>query len=120
MGLYDAVTNVGVRSHYKATLLGLPLLRKSRTRGLIVNSNSAACLMYALNVPYGMGKCAIDMARVNSGVITTSSTTTTRTTKQKDCTDAFKEDCALWANKNYCVTSAAFMAINCKQSCGTC
>ena len=58
--MYDAVTNVGVRSHYKATLLGLPLLRKSRTRGLIVNSNSAACLMYALNVPYGMGKCAID------------------------------------------------------------
>ena len=68
----------------------------------------------------GAGKCAIDMARVNSGVVTTSSTTTTRTTKQKDCTDAFKEDCALWANKNYCVTSAAFMAINCKQSCGTC
>lgn len=38
--LYDAVHNVGVRSHYKATLLALPMLRKAKSRGLIVNTNS--------------------------------------------------------------------------------
>jgi hypothetical protein len=49
-----------VRSHYKATLLALPLLRQASTgRGLIVNTNSAACLLYAINIPYGMGKCAV-------------------------------------------------------------
>ena len=60
MGLYDAVNQVGVRSHYKATLLALPMLRKAAGRGLIVNTNSLGCLIYAINVPYGMGKCAVD------------------------------------------------------------
>eukprot|EP00729_Bicosta_minor_P003533 gene3533-10120_t len=58
--LYDAVHNVGVRSHYKATLLALPMLRKAKSRGLIVNTNSLGCLLYAINVPYGIGKCAVD------------------------------------------------------------
>ena len=57
MGLYDAVNSVGVRSHYKATLLALPMLRKASGRGLIVNTNSAGCLFYLLNVPYGIGEC---------------------------------------------------------------
>lgn len=61
--LFDAVHSVGVRSHYKATLLALPMLRRTASktghRGLIVNTNSGGCLFYVLNVPYGMGKCAV-------------------------------------------------------------
>ena len=38
----------------------MPLLQHARGRGLIVNSNSVGCLLYILNTPYGMGKCAID------------------------------------------------------------
>jgi len=59
MRLFDEVFQVGVRSHYKATLLAVPLMKKNR-RGLIVNTNSGACIIYAINVPYGMGKCSID------------------------------------------------------------
>lgn len=66
MGLYDAVHQVGVRSHYKATLLALPLLRQATGRGLIVNTNSLGCLIYGINVPYGIGKCAID--KMSSGM----------------------------------------------------
>lgn len=59
IGLFDAVHNVGVRSHYKAVLLAIPLLRQAE-RGLIVNTNSPGCLLYAVAVSYGMGKCAVD------------------------------------------------------------
>ena len=47
MGLFDAVHSVGVRSHYKATLLAMPMLRRQAAggRGLIVNTNSAGCLV---------------------------------------------------------------------------
>jgi NADP-dependent 3-hydroxy acid dehydrogenase YdfG len=66
MQLFDAVFDVGVRSHYKATVLAVPMMQK-RGRGLIVNSNSPGCVMYAINVAYGMGKCAIDkMSSVRS------------------------------------------------------
>eukprot|EP00037_Helgoeca_nana_P034933 m.423328 g.423328 ORF g.423328 m.423328 type:complete len:411 (-) comp40859_c0_seq1:163-1395(-) len=60
MGLYDAVHTVGVRSHFKATILAMPLLKRALNRGLIVNTNSPGCLLYTFNVPYGMGKCAVD------------------------------------------------------------
>lgn len=59
MRLFDEVYQVGVRSHYKATMLAVPLMQK-RKRGLIVNTNSPGCFLYAFNVPYGMGKCSID------------------------------------------------------------
>lgn len=59
MRLFDEVHKVGVRSHYKASVLAVRLMRIRRT-GLIVNVNSPGCAVYALNVPYGMGKCAID------------------------------------------------------------
>ena len=59
MGLYDAVHAVGVRSHYKAVLLAMPLLKKAE-RGLIVNTNSPGCLVYSICVAYGMGKCSVD------------------------------------------------------------
>ena len=48
MGLYDAVHTVGVRSHYLATSLAVPLLRRAEGRGLVVNTNSAGCLLYVV------------------------------------------------------------------------
>lgn len=59
MQLFDEVHNVGVRSHYLATRLAIPIMLK-HGRGLIVNTNSPGCLTYAFNVPYGMGKCSVD------------------------------------------------------------
>ncbi|CAE8696512.1 unnamed protein product [Polarella glacialis] len=59
MQLFDEVFQVGVRSHYKAATLAVPMMQK-RKKGLIVNTNSLGCVLYAANVPYGMGKCAID------------------------------------------------------------
>ena len=68
MGLFDAVHSVGVRAHYLATVLAVPLLRQSARRALIVNTNSGGCLFYIFNVPYGMGKCAVD--KMTAGMAT--------------------------------------------------
>eukprot|EP00035_Acanthoeca_spectabilis_P028838 m.472303 g.472303 ORF g.472303 m.472303 type:complete len:387 (-) comp32452_c0_seq1:50-1210(-) len=58
--LFDAVHAVGVRSHFAATTFAMPLLAQASDRGLVVNTNSPGCLLYTLNVAYGMGKCAVD------------------------------------------------------------
>lgn len=58
--LYDAVHDVGVRSHFKSSVLATRVMRKQNKGGLIVNTNSPGCLLYGINVAYGMGKCAVD------------------------------------------------------------
>ena len=58
-----------VRSHYKATTLAIPMMMRSapagggggggggrRGGGLVVNTNSPGCLVYGVNVAYGMGE----------------------------------------------------------------
>ena len=59
LALFDEVFTVGVRAHYRATALAVPLMQRAG-RGLVVNSNSPGCVWYGVNVPYGAGKCAID------------------------------------------------------------
>eukprot|EP00656_Telonema_subtile_P043307 TRINITY_DN49686_c0_g1_i1.p1 TRINITY_DN49686_c0_g1~~TRINITY_DN49686_c0_g1_i1.p1 ORF type:complete len:391 (+),score=74.62 TRINITY_DN49686_c0_g1_i1:36-1208(+) len=59
MRLFDEVFQVGVRAHYLASQLAVPLMMHGG-RSIIVNTNSPGCVLYALNVPYGMGKCAVD------------------------------------------------------------
>jgi len=59
MELFDQVHNVGVRSHYLASRLAVPIMLKQK-RGLIVNTNSPGCLTYMFHVAYGMGKCSVD------------------------------------------------------------
>jgi len=66
MALFDTVFTVGLRSHYKTTMLALPLLKNSKGRGLVVNVNSVGSVMYFLNVAYGMGQCALD--KMSSGM----------------------------------------------------
>lgn len=60
MELFDQVHNIGVRSHYLATRLAVPIMLKGGRPGLVVNTNSPGCMSYVFNVPYGMGKCSID------------------------------------------------------------
>lgn len=56
---WDETIAVGLRSHYVAARLAVPLLLTNRG-GLIVNVSSSGAVQYAHNVPYGVGKAALD------------------------------------------------------------
>jgi NAD(P)-dependent dehydrogenase (short-subunit alcohol dehydrogenase family) len=56
---WDEVIDVGVRSHYVASALAAPRMIKQRA-GLIANISSSGAIQYAHNVPYGVGKAALD------------------------------------------------------------
>lgn len=55
---WDQVLDIGVRSHYVASVLAAPMLLAAR--GLIVNVSSSGAVQYAHNVVYGVGKAALD------------------------------------------------------------
>ena len=50
---------VGVRSHYAASCMAVPLIAEAGG-GLIVNVSSYAGLKYSFNVVYGVAKSAVD------------------------------------------------------------
>jgi NAD(P)-dependent dehydrogenase (short-subunit alcohol dehydrogenase family) len=56
---WDEVIDVGVRSHYVASVYGVPLMLAAGG-GLIVNVSSSGAVSYAHNVGYGVGKAAVD------------------------------------------------------------
>jgi NAD(P)-dependent dehydrogenase (short-subunit alcohol dehydrogenase family) len=56
---WDETIDIGVRSHYVAARFAVPLLFATG-RGLIVNVSSSGAIQYAHNVPYGVGKAAVD------------------------------------------------------------
>lgn len=56
---WDEVINIGTRSHYFAAALIAPSMVSKRA-GLIVNVSSDGSVQYAHNVPYGVGKAAVD------------------------------------------------------------
>ena len=56
---WDEVIDIGVRSHYVASVLAAPLLFASE-HGLIVNVSSSGAVQYAHNTVYGVGKAALD------------------------------------------------------------
>ncbi len=56
---WDHTFQVGVRSHYVASVLAAPLLMKG-LGGLIVNVSSSGAVGYSHNVVYGVGKAALD------------------------------------------------------------
>jgi dehydrogenase/reductase SDR family protein 1 len=65
MNVWDTLHNVGLRSHYVATCKAMPLLLKSTPRAelprpLIAMISSFGGLTYTFNVPYGVGKAAVD------------------------------------------------------------
>ncbi len=56
---WDEMLDVGLRSHYVASVLAAQLM-VSRRSGVIVNISSNGAKQYAGNVAYGVGKAAVD------------------------------------------------------------
>jgi NAD(P)-dependent dehydrogenase (short-subunit alcohol dehydrogenase family) len=59
VSLWDELIHVGCRGHYVASHAAVPLLFEG-DGGLIVNISSFAGATYIFNVPYGVGKAAVD------------------------------------------------------------
>jgi dehydrogenase/reductase SDR family member 1 len=56
---WDQVIDIGVRSHYVASVYATPMLLASE-HALIANISSSGSTQYAHNVVYGVGKAALD------------------------------------------------------------
>lgn len=56
---WDTVNSVGLRNHFLCTVYAARLM-VAKDSGLIVNVSSAGGLKYLFNVPYGVGKQAVD------------------------------------------------------------
>ena len=56
---WDEVIDIGLRSHYVAARLGVPMML-AQGSGLIVNVSSSGAIQYAHTVSYGVGKAALD------------------------------------------------------------
>jgi dehydrogenase/reductase SDR family protein 1 len=59
IAFWDTMLEVGLRSHYVASVLAAPKMVKAGS-GLIVNVSSYGARGFALNVAYGVGKAALD------------------------------------------------------------
>lgn len=59
LSLWDEINNVGLRNVYHCCVLASRMM-VPRRKGLIVNISSSAGIRYFFNVPYGVGKAAID------------------------------------------------------------
>jgi dehydrogenase/reductase SDR family protein 1 len=55
---WRSMIDVGLRSHFVATVMAMPLLLKSQ--GLIINVSSCGSQVYLGSVPYGIGKAGMD------------------------------------------------------------
>jgi dehydrogenase/reductase SDR family member 1 len=64
---WDDVNNVGLRSHYVCTVHASRLM-VARKQGLIINISSWGGMRYIFNVPYGIGKCAVDRMAADCAV----------------------------------------------------
>jgi dehydrogenase/reductase SDR family protein 1 len=63
VSLWDSMQRVGLRSHFVASQLAVPLMLP-QGRGLIVNTSSGGGIRYTFNVPFGVQKAGVDrMAR---------------------------------------------------------
>ena len=56
---WDEVLGIGTRSHYVASVFAARLMVPAGS-GVIVNVSSSGAVSYAHNVPYGVGKAALD------------------------------------------------------------
>mmetsp|Transcript_2219 Transcript_2219/g.4031 ORF Transcript_2219/g.4031 Transcript_2219/m.4031 type:complete len:401 (-) Transcript_2219:71-1273(-) len=60
---FDTVNNVGLKAHFLASQLAVPLMLPHSTKskpGLIVHVSSLGGLVYLFDVAYGVGKAALD------------------------------------------------------------
>jgi NAD(P)-dependent dehydrogenase (short-subunit alcohol dehydrogenase family) len=65
--LWDVTTNVGLRSHYVASIYAARLMTRRR-QGLIANISSWGGLAYIFGVAYGAGKAACDRMAADMAV----------------------------------------------------
>ncbi|VDM42478.1 unnamed protein product [Toxocara canis] len=65
--LWDDINNVGLRNVYICSVYASRLMVAQKS-GLIVNISSAGGLQYFFNVPYGVGKAAIDRMSADMAV----------------------------------------------------
>ncbi|PIO63418.1 oxidoreductase, short chain dehydrogenase/reductase family protein [Teladorsagia circumcincta] len=65
--MWDEVNNVGLRNHYYCSVYAARMMANNRS-GLIVNVSSAGGLRYLFNVPYGVGKQALDRMSADMAV----------------------------------------------------
>lgn len=59
IGIWDQMHEVGLRSHYVASVFAAPMMVAAK-RGLIANVSSFAGAGFQLNVAYGVGKAGVD------------------------------------------------------------
>ncbi len=59
LAMWDELHRVGLRSHYVASVFAAPIMIAQR-HGLIANISSVGAARYTFNVPYGVGKAAVD------------------------------------------------------------
>lgn len=64
---WDDINNVGLRNHYICSVYASRLM-VAKKHGLIVNISSPAGQMYLFNVPYGIGKNALDRMAIDCGM----------------------------------------------------
>jgi len=64
---WDIVNNVGLRNHFICSSFAARMMIERRS-GLIVNISSAGGLKYLFNVPYGVGKAALDRMTQDTAV----------------------------------------------------
>lgn len=64
--VWDDVNTVGLRNHYYCTVYAARLM-VPRKSGLIVNISSYGGIKYLFNVPYGIGKAALDRMACDCG-----------------------------------------------------
>ncbi|RSM89726.1 short-chain dehydrogenase [Kibdelosporangium aridum] len=57
---WDQVIDIGLRSHYVASVFAVPLLMKADRPAVIVNISSPGATTYSHNVVYGVGKAGVD------------------------------------------------------------
>ncbi|MEH2150563.1 SDR family NAD(P)-dependent oxidoreductase [Nostoc sp.] len=65
--LWDASNNVGLRSHYVASIFAARMMTK-RNSGLICTISSWGSMFYLFNTVYGVGKAACDRLAANMAV----------------------------------------------------
>uniref|UniRef100_A0A914CKT0 Uncharacterized protein n=1 Tax=Acrobeloides nanus TaxID=290746 RepID=A0A914CKT0_9BILA len=66
--IWDLVNNVGLRSHYVASVYAARLFVKHGHGGLIVNTSSQAAKQYAISVANGVGKAGVDRLTVDTAL----------------------------------------------------
>lgn len=64
---WDIVNNVGLRNHFICSTHAARIMTQQKS-GLIVNISSAGGLRYLFNVPYGVGKAALDRLTQDTAV----------------------------------------------------